>query len=126
MATEAVAAATAAGSTGHGRIVVLATQPSTLGPSTRLVERAVADAGAQVDLETLLVDGAAAARSTGDVEAHDRLVVAAVRSARERADAVVLAQASMAAAVAGETGPVPVLSSLDSGVAGLVAVVQSC
>ncbi|HLU64393.1 MAG TPA: hypothetical protein VKY66_07705, partial [Protaetiibacter sp.] len=58
-----------------------------------------------------VVPDAAAARSAGDVERHDRLVAEAVREAAAEADVIVLAQASMAAAADEAHVDVPVLTS---------------
>ena len=120
----AAEAARIAAGLGTGRcVVVLATQPSTLGPSAHLVSDAAA-AGfpeAGLTVEAVLVEGAAAALAGGDPAEHDRLVRAAVDSVHERADVVVLAQASMAAAVDGVDVGLPLLTSPRSGVAALAA-----
>ncbi|WHP16379.1 aspartate/glutamate racemase family protein [Cellulomonas sp. ES6] len=118
MAREAVTLASAPGA--RGRVAVLATLASTLGPTGRLVQRAAADAGADVDVEAGVVDGAAAARDAGDGERADRLVAEAVADAARGADVVVLAQASMAGAAALAEPAVPVLTSPAGGVAALV------
>lgn len=89
MAREAVERARA----GDGRILVLATLPATLGPTTRLVESAAADA--PVAVTARLVEVAADARADGDQARHDALIAAAIAGAGD-ADVVVLAQASMA------------------------------
>lgn len=116
MADEAVALAT--GPRAHGRIAVLATLASTLGPTGRLVERAARRARGAVAVTATVVDGAAGANDRGDRERVDELVAAAV--ARTRADVVVLAQASMARAAARADVPVPVLSSPAGGVTALL------
>lgn len=110
MAAEAVALA------GHdddqpGRIVVLATVEATLGPTGRLLRRAASGESAAPMVETRLLADALRARESGDQPGHDALVVQAVREEAERADVVVLAQASMAQAAAGLRTEVPVLSS---------------
>lgn len=119
MAREAVAAATAAGA--RGRVAVLATLASTLGPTGRLVARAAADAGGAVEVDARVVDGAAGARDAGDGDRADALVARAVAEAAAGADAVVLAQASMAGAAARVQVAVPVLTSPAGGLAALVA-----
>ncbi len=119
MAREAVAAATAPGA--RGRVAVLATLASTLGPTGRLVARAAADAGAAVEVDARVVDGAAAARDAGDGDRADALVARAVAEAAAGADAVVLAQASMAGAAARVQVAVPALTSPAGGLAALVA-----
>jgi hypothetical protein len=97
---------------GRGRIAVLATLESTLGPTGRLVERA-AD-GAPVTVTTTVVPGAAERADAGDRNGADELIAAAVRAAD--ADVVVLAQASMAGAAASAGVHVPVLISPPGGV----------
>ncbi|WP_432941999.1 aspartate/glutamate racemase family protein [Kribbella sp. CA-253562] len=112
MAEEAVRAAG-----DGGRIAVLATLQATLGPTGRLLERAAAGTG--VTVAATVVEGAADARAAGDQDEHDRLVRAAVETAE--ADAIVLAQASMAQAVAGLD--VRTFTSPAGGVAALLAAV---
>jgi hypothetical protein len=123
MARDAVALAAAPGA--RGRVVVLATLASTLGPTGRLVERAARDAGAAVVVATRVVDGAAAARDAGQGDHADDLVARAVAEAAAGTDAVVLAQASMAGAAARAGTAVPVLTSPAGGVAALVHALAS-
>lgn len=119
MAERAVELAAAA----EGRVAVLATLESTLGPTERLLRRVAGDRPGVV-VSSAVVAGAAAARSAGDAAEHDRLVRDAVGRAADRADVVVLAQASMAAAVGRADGiGVPVLESLGTGAARFVATV---
>ncbi|MFD1719208.1 aspartate/glutamate racemase family protein [Georgenia deserti] len=120
MAREAVTRARTAG----GRIAVLATVSSTLGPTGRLVQAEADRAGGGIIVTPEVVAGAADARSAGDHDDHDRRVRDAVARVAGSADVVVLAQASMAAALEGAEPPVPVLTSPVSGVADLLAVVQ--
>jgi aspartate/glutamate racemase len=110
MAEQAVRTASA----GSGRVAVLATLGSTLGPTERLLRRLASDRG--VAVASAVVDGAAAARGAGDLAEHDRLVAAAVARSTDAADVVVLAQASMAAAVGDRASlDVPVLESVSTG-----------
>ncbi|HSN11171.1 MAG TPA: aspartate/glutamate racemase family protein [Propionibacteriaceae bacterium] len=105
---EAVAdAAVAAGR----RIAVIATLPTTLGPSVRLVQERAALAGAEPEVSEVLVDGAFEAVAAGDTATPDRLVGEAVVRAAASSDVVVLAQASMATAAQAVTVSVPVLTS---------------
>ncbi|HET7725297.1 MAG TPA: aspartate/glutamate racemase family protein [Propionibacteriaceae bacterium] len=105
---EAVAdAAVAAGR----RIAVIATLPTTLGPSVRLVHERAALAGVEPEVSEVLVEGAFEAVAAGDTAAHDRLVGEAVVRAAASSDVVVLAQASMATAAQAVTVAVPVLTS---------------
>ncbi len=105
------------------RISVLATLPSTLAPTQRLLAEEKGRAGADVEIRASIVRGAADARNNGDLRDHDEKVRAAVESEMRQVDVVVLAQASMAAALHNcddqgadhEVYPVPVLSSPASG-----------
>jgi Asp/Glu/Hydantoin racemase len=121
MAEQAVEIAAAAG----GRIAVLATLPSTLGPTERLLTR-LAGAYDGVTVSSAVVSGAAAARGGGDIDEHDRLVRAALEQAAGDVDVVVLAQASMAAA-AESGGPlrVRVLESASTGSERFVSLLAS-
>ncbi len=121
MAAEAVRIATAAAH--PGRIRVLATLQATLGPTGRLLEREAAGSGVVVTSE--VVPGAIEARESGDQAEHDRLVLAAARTAADEADVVVFAQASMAAALGDERLRVPVLTSPAGGVASLITALRS-
>ncbi|NDL60516.1 aspartate/glutamate racemase family protein [Phytoactinopolyspora mesophila] len=99
----------------NGRIAVLATVDSTIGPTVRLLRRSGTQAGMAMSIETETLTAAGQARAAGDDQRHDALVVqAAVRWAvPERADVVVLAQASMAhlADEVADAGRVAVVSS---------------
>ena len=108
MADEAVA-------TGD-RIAVLATLPTTCGPTSRLIEERAALAGRTPSITSVVVEGAFEAVASGDRPTHDRLVAAAIERAAADADVVVLAQASMASAADAAEVDVPVLTSLESGV----------
>ncbi|MFH9861395.1 aspartate/glutamate racemase family protein [Streptomyces sp. NPDC017202] len=108
------AAAVAAGP----RVVVLAALESTLGPTAELVTEEAARAGRPVAVRTLLVDGAWQRFEAGDTEGYVRLVAATADAVTGAdADAVVLAQASMAPAQHLTTTPVPVFSSPGPGLA---------
>jgi aspartate/glutamate racemase len=78
------------------RISIVATAPTTLEPSRALLAAEAAAAGRMVEITTRLVVDALPALLAGDATTHDRLVEAAVRDESERADVVVLAQATMA------------------------------
>lgn len=108
MADEAVA-------TG-ARITVLATLPTTCGPTSRLIAERARAAGLTPTIRSVVVEGAFAAVASGDRPSHDLKVAAAIRDAAEDSDVVVLAQASMASAADGCDVAVPVLTSLESGV----------
>ncbi|MCJ0875147.1 arylsulfatase [Streptomyces sp. AP-93] len=98
------------------RILVLATVESTLAPTVELLEEEAGRAGRPVSVRTRLVDGAWDRFAAGDTAGCLGLVAAAADAVAD-ADAVVLAQVSMAGAQALVTTTVPVLSSPASGLA---------
>jgi Asp/Glu/hydantoin racemase len=116
MAERAIELAAAGG----GRVAVLATLESTLGPTERLLRR-MAAGRPEVVVVSDVVAGAAASRSAGDSREHDRLVRDRLSRAAADSDVVVLAQASMAPALdAVGSLAAPVLESVSSGSARLV------
>jgi hypothetical protein len=118
MADEATTIVSGTGA--RGRIAVLGTLASTLGPTGRLVERAARRARRPVEITAELVAGAAEAQDQGDRERAESLIAAAVVDVAADVDVVVLAQASMARAAAGALVAVPVLSSPAGAVASLL------
>ena len=98
------------------RIAVIATLPTTLTPTTALIQERAALAGRSPQIVSEVVEGAFAAVSGGDRAAHDALVGAAIERLAAEADVVVLAQASMASAAATVAVSVPVLTSLEPGI----------
>ncbi|MFO7168859.1 MAG: aspartate/glutamate racemase family protein [Chloroflexota bacterium] len=107
------------------RVAVVATVPTTLEPTARLIASKGRDIGREVEIRRHLVEGAFDALMAGRADEHDRLVMAEVERAAQGADVVVLAQASMARLVPqlGEL-PVPVLSSPLGGVESLRRALQ--
>ncbi|MGV9991726.1 aspartate/glutamate racemase family protein [Streptomyces sp. NPDC003374] len=101
------------------RIVVLAALESTVAPTVALLEEEARRAGRSVGVRTLLADGAWAHFEAGDTGAYVRAVAAAADTVTW-ADAIVLAQASMAPARQLTTTSVPVLSSPGPGLAAAV------
>ncbi len=101
------------------RIAVIATAISTVQPSSRLVERMAAEAGKEVTVNRCFVEGAYDfLLKTGDRAKHNDMVVAKVREAAESNDVIVLAQGSMYHLMPLlQDVKVPVLTSLESGVA---------
>jgi len=98
----------------------LRSSPPCRRPTSRLIEKELTAAGADLLLGSTVVSGAIAARG-GHVEEHDRLVREAVAHAADMADVLVLAQASMARAVDGVDLHVPVLTSPGGGMQSLLA-----
>ncbi|WP_314174101.1 aspartate/glutamate racemase family protein [Streptomyces winkii] len=104
------------------RIGVLATLESTLAPTADLVRRHADDQGAEAAVTTTTCPGAYEARLAGETAEHDRLIAAEARRLASGHDVLVLAQASMSAALgatAAEDLGVPVLTSPRSGTAQL-------
>ncbi|WP_223206355.1 aspartate/glutamate racemase family protein [Streptomyces xanthii] len=100
------------------RVTVVATTHSTLGPTVALVEEEAARAGRPVDVRTVLVEGAWELFLAGDHEGYLGLVTAALDAIGPAdADAVVLAQASIADAADRTRTDVSVLSSPRPGLA---------
>ncbi|MFH8791257.1 aspartate/glutamate racemase family protein [Streptomyces sp. NPDC017941] len=101
-------------------VAVVATVASTLEPTAALVADEAARAGRPGDWlqpRTVLVERAWERFAAGDREGHLRLVADAVERVAGTADAVVLAQASMADAAARVSVDVPVLASPRTGLA---------
>jgi Asp/Glu/hydantoin racemase len=95
-------------------IGVVATAASTLEPTRRLLQAQADTIGKKIEIELLLVENALPALLSGDGTTHDMLVKEAVRELAQRADVIVLAQASMARvldAIPEVDRQVPVLSS---------------
>jgi hypothetical protein len=99
-----------------GRILVLATLESTLGPTRALLEEEAQRADCEVQIELRLVAQAWDRFVAGDLEASLDLIATAIQSAPP-ADVIVLAQASMAGAAARCPAHPPILSSPQLGFA---------
>ncbi|MDX3382345.1 aspartate/glutamate racemase family protein [Streptomyces niveiscabiei] len=110
MAAEAVAAG--------DKVVVLGTVASTLGPTAALVGEEAG--GRPVTVRTVLAEGAWELFEAGDAQGYARAVADAV-DAVTGADAIVLAQASMAPAQGLARTAVPVFSSPRPGLAAAAA-----
>lgn len=96
------------------RIGVAATAPTTLKPTTELVQAKAAARQVDISIDSRLCEGAFAALSAGDTATHDRIVSQALRELMTRNDVIVLAQASMARVantIPAEEQKVPILSS---------------
>ncbi len=110
----------------YDRIGVLATVPTTLGPTSDLIVARAADLGRTPSITQRLCPGAFDVLMAGDRDAHDAMVVEQARDLAPQVDLLVLAQASMqrlAGRLAEETG-LTVLTSPRRGVADLAAVVS--
>ena len=83
------------------RIGVVATLPTTLGPTSDLVKRRAAFFGKEIELTSKLCEGAFEALMSGDAATHDNMVAAALKELSTKVDVILLAQASMARVVDG-------------------------
>jgi Asp/Glu/hydantoin racemase len=101
-----------------GTIAVIATVPSTLGPSMRLIEQSARDKNKKIQLRGCLVEGAFDILvKQNDKEQHNRMVLRTIENESERADVIVLAQGSMICLLPQLSGiKIPVLTSPRSGV----------
>ncbi|MDF2960443.1 MAG: Asp/Glu/hydantoin racemase [Paenibacillus sp.] len=78
------------------RIGVIATLPSTLQPTVRLLRSQAVKQGSEVQVVEGLADGAFYALINGRPEEHDRLIAGTAERIAASCDALVLAQGSMA------------------------------
>jgi len=108
------------------RIGVVATLPTTLGPTVRLVEKTARKAGKEIEIVQRLCEGAFDKLIAGDRKTHNEMVIAAIRDLARSVDVIVCAQGSMVALLP-DLGavPVPVLTSLRLGVERAVEVLTS-
>lgn len=108
------------------RVGVLATLPTTLGPTSRLVEEQAARTGRSVSVVEGLAEGAFAALLEGDSASHDTMIMETARKLAPEVDLIVLAQGSMARmqVVLGEVTGKPILSSPTMGVESVKAVLD--
>lgn len=103
---------------GGPRIGVLATVPTTLDPTSNLIESKATELGTTVTIEQRLCPGAFDVLMSGDRDKHDTMVTEQAVDLAKNVDVIVLAQASMNRLVdvlSEETG-LPVLSSPRMGV----------
>lgn len=78
------------------RIAVVATVPTTVGPSVRLLEQKAREASREIEIEIHLIkDAMMILIEKGDAEPHNRMALREVETAARSCDAVVLAQGSM-------------------------------
>lgn len=106
------------------RIGVLATLSTTLEPTAELIRRVAVLQGRTCALTSAVAEGAFEKLARGDVAAHDAMVAQSLRAMALSVDVVVLAQASMAGALAGirdDLGTLPVLTSPELGMQHLAA-----
>ncbi|MFJ9759665.1 aspartate/glutamate racemase family protein [Streptomyces sp. NPDC101149] len=100
------------------RIVVIATVESTLAPTIALIREEAA--GGDAEVRTVLVEGAWELFEAGDTDGYVRAVAGSADTVTG-ADAIVLAQASMAPAQYLTSTGIPVLASPEPGLAAAAA-----
>ena len=94
------------------RIGLLATVPTTVPASARLLRLAAEDAGKEIEIETRLCSEAFAAIKAGNAARHNELLLEEIAALSGRVDAIVMAQLSMSALEPLLTGTkVPVYNS---------------
>jgi len=77
------------------KIGVIATLSTTLEPTSDLVRRRAIVAGKEIELKSVLCEGAFDALMSGDAATHDKKVGDALKQLSKEVDVIVLAQASM-------------------------------
>lgn len=101
------------------KIGVAATLSTTLEPTAALVQTQAEAVGKSIEIITQLCEGAFEAVTSGDVDRHDEIVSQGLVDLSDKADVIILAQASMARvadALPEVAKQVPILSSPRSGV----------
>jgi Asp/Glu/hydantoin racemase len=96
------------------KIGVIATLSTTLEPTSDLVRRRAIVAGKEIELTSVLCEGAFEALMSGDAAKHDVKVGEALKQLSKEVDVILLAQASMARVVdslSEEDKRVPILAS---------------
>lgn len=106
------------------RIIVAATLPSTLGPTTDLILNAAQQAGKEVQIIELLCASAWAKFEQGDQQGYVADVAHHLQQATPQGDVIVLAQASMAGAA--DLCPNVSIPILSSPRLGLEAAIRAC
>ena len=107
------------------KIGVVATLPTTLVPTSDLVQRRATLAGKEIELTARLCEGAFDALMSGDAAKHDKMVANALRELSTQVDVIVLAQASMTRVVDTldeKDKRVPILTSPPQSIKHLVAI----
>lgn len=106
------------------RIQVLAALATTLEPTEQLLRSSAHQAGVELTLQSSLVDGAWAEFEAGDLAGYYQRIAMQIDLLAKSCELVVLAQASMAPAIALCETAVPVLSSPALGVRALASLLN--
>ncbi len=98
------------------RIGLLATLPSTVPSSERLLRQAAAEAGKEIRIQTVLCSEAFKILRAGNPEKHNQMLLEAIDRLSEEVDAIVMAQVSMSVLEASlQNSRVPVYNSARTG-----------
>lgn len=79
------------------KVGLLATLPSTVPSSERLLRKAAGEAGREVEIKTVLSDEAFKLLRSGNTEKHNEMLLSEIDKLSREVDAIVLAQLSMSA-----------------------------
>jgi aspartate/glutamate racemase len=109
------------------KIGVLATLPTTLAPTAKLLRSMAAEQNKEIEIVEGLAEGAFEAVISGDRETHDKLILEASKKVSDKVELIVLAQGSMArmADKLAEVTGKRVLSSPESGVLGVKKYIEN-
>jgi Asp/Glu/hydantoin racemase len=100
-----------------GRISVIATVKSTMGPSCRLIERTAEKLNRKVEIKECLIEGALKVLLEEGKEKHNKMVLDVIEKVEKDSDVIVLAQGSMTILLPFLTHmKTPILTSPRSGV----------
>ncbi|MCX7779451.1 MAG: aspartate/glutamate racemase family protein [Negativicutes bacterium] len=109
-----------------GKIALIATLPTALGPSRRAIERYGRKMGREIKFTELIDQSAWEALSAGDSKRHNEILIASIRKLDAQGyDAIVMAQVSMRALLPDLTGvKTPVLCSFYTGLDAVIEKVK--
>jgi aspartate/glutamate racemase len=99
------------------KIGVIATLPTTLGPTVRLIKKTAENLNKEVNITEKLSEGAFQLLRKGNIKKHNKMVIDAIKELSNEVDVIVCAQGSMVALL-DELGKmsIPVLTSPRMGV----------
>ncbi|MDP6426878.1 MAG: aspartate/glutamate racemase family protein [Rhodospirillales bacterium] len=119
-------AAVRTGPRSGARIGVAATLSTTLGPTLNLLSEAATQAGADIDLRPVVFEEARAKLMDGDMESYLSIIAEGLHRTAKDSDVIVLAQASMAPALARcQDIEIPIMTSPRSGLEAAIQAYRS-
>lgn len=86
-----------------GSIIVFGTLESSMNPTVDLIKKKASEAGKDVQVETVIIEGAHEALQDSNKRLHDRLIIDVVDTYGQQSDLMVLAEAYMADSLYEET-----------------------